>query len=99
MNEKPEKRMPPRGEIATIHLITNAKTGAFIVNTGDTLEVVEKLSGFKLTKADGRAYYIPFTSVAFIRFEKREEPADEEPETPEEPNEEPVNNGGGAPQR
>ena len=95
MNDKPEKKIPIRGDIATIHLITTAKTGAFIVNTGDTLEVVEKLSGFKLTKADGRAYYIPFTSVAFIRFEKREAP-EEEPEEDEKPE---TNNGGGAPQR
>lgn len=66
----PEKKQDPRhGEIATIHFISNAKSGPMFVNHGDDLSVMGSISSFRLKKKDGRAYLIPMCQVAFIRFE------------------------------
>lgn len=79
MSEVIQRKSTRRGEIATVYFISTVGSGPMYVDRGDQILVLDKINAFRLQKKDGRAYLIPYSSVAFVRFEPGsvEEPVEE----------------------
>lgn len=73
-----------KGDVATVYFLSTVGSGPMFIDHGDKLLFLDKVSALRVQKKDGRAYLIPLSSVAFVRFEPGSVESEEErPDTEE----------------
>lgn len=76
-----------KGDVATVYFLSTVGSGPMFIDHGDKLlfqVLQDKVGALRVQKKDGRAYLIPLSSVAFVRFEPGSIESEEEgPDTEE----------------